>query len=247
MCLFVYNIYMDPKYKKVILKLSGEAIADNSTSILNPKKLSDIVSLIECLFNNGVKVGVVIGAGNIFRGRIALDNGIDTESGDYMGMIGTIINLKAISSLLTQRNIPNVLYSALNVKDVTLPYDKENAKKDYENKVVLLAGGIGKPNYTTDTCAALRAIELEADLILAGKFGVKGVYNKDPRVYEDAKFLKELTYKEVLDMDLKVMDKTATKLLENSKVVTKVFSMDDMNNFILAIEDKDIGTIIKEK
>ena len=238
---------MEPKYKKVILKLSGEAIADSSNSILNPKKLSDIVSLIETLFNCGVKVGVVIGAGNIFRGRIAVDNGIDTESGDYMGMIGTVINLKAISSLLNQRNIPNVLYSALNVENVTKHYDVEKAKKEYENSVVLLAGGIGKPNFTTDTCAALRAVELDAELILAGKYGVKGVYDKDPRLYKDAKFLKKLTYQEVLDMDLKVMDKTAISLLLHSNVITKVFSMDDMNNFILAIEDKDIGTIIKEK
>ena len=247
MCLFVYNNYMEPKYKKVILKLSGEAIADSSNSILNPKKLSDIVSLIETLFKCGVKVGVVIGAGNIFRGRIAVDNGIDTESGDYMGMIGTVINLKAISSLLNQRNIPNVLYSALNVENVTEHYDVEIAKKEYENSVVLLAGGIGKPNFTTDTCAALRAVELDAELILAGKYGVKGVYDKDPRLYKDAKFLKKLTYQEVLDMDLKVMDKTAISLLLHSNVITKVFSMDDMNNFILAIEDKDIGTIIKEK
>lgn len=247
MCLFVYNNYMEPKYKKVILKLSGEAIADSSNSILNPKKLSDIVSLIETLFKCGVKVGVVIGAGNIFRGRIAVDNGIDTESGDYMGMIGTVINLKAISSLLNQRNIPNVLYSALNVENVTKHYDVEMAKKEYENSVVLLAGGIGKPNFTTDTCAALRAVELDAELILAGKYGVKGVYDKDPRLYKDAKFLKKLTYQEVLDMDLKVMDKTAISLLLHSNVITKVFSMDDMNNFILAIEDKDIGTIIKEK
>lgn len=247
MCLFVYNNYMEPKYKKVILKLSGEAIADSSNSILNPKKLSDIVSLIETLFKCGVKVGVVIGAGNIFRGRIAVDNGIDTESGDYMGMIGTVINLKAISSLLNQRNIPNVLYSALNVENVTKHYDVEIVKKEYENSVVLLAGGIGKPNFTTDTCAALRAVELDAELILAGKYGVKGVYDKDPRLYKDAKFLKKLTYQEVLDMDLKVMDKTAISLLLHSNVITKVFSMDDMNNFILAIEDKDIGTIIKEK
>lgn len=247
MCLFVYNNYMEPKYKKVILKLSGEAIADSSNSILNPKKLSDIVSLIETLFKCGVKVGVVIGAGNIFRGRIAVDNGIDTESGDYMGMIGTVINLKAISSLLNQRNIPNVLYSALNVEKVTKHYDVKIAKKEYENSVVLLAGGIGKPNFTTDTCAALRAVELDAELILAGKYGVKGVYDKDPRLYKDAKFLKKLTYQEVLDMDLKVMDKTAISLLLHSNVITKVFSMDDMNNFILAIEDKDIGTIIKEK
>lgn len=247
MCLFVYNNYMEPKYKKVILKLSGEAIADSSNSILNPKKLSDIVSLIETLFKCGVKVGVVIGAGNIFRGRIAVDNGIDTESGDYMGMIGTVINLKAISSLLNQRNIPNVLYSALNVENVTKHYDVEIAKKEYENSVVLLAGGIGKPNFTTDTCAALRAVELDAELILAGKYGVKGVYDKDPRLYKDAKFLQKLTYQEVLDMDLKVMDKTAISLLLHSNVITKVFSMDDMNNFILAIEDKDIGTIIKEK
>ena len=247
MCLFVYNNYMEPKYKKVILKLSGEAIADSSNSILNPKKLSDIVSLIETLFKCGVKVGVVIGAGNIFRGRIAVDNGIDTESGDYMGMIGTVINLKAISSLLNQRNIPNVLYSALNVENVTKHYDVEIAKKEYENSVVLLAGGIGKPNFTTDTCAALRAVELDAELILAGKYGVKGVYDKDPRLYKDAKFLEKLTYQEVLDMDLKVMDIGAIEILKQSEVETRVFSMEDINNFIKVVQGEELGTTITKE
>lgn len=239
---------MDTMYKKVILKLSGEAIADgNSFSILSPKKVKDIVSLIKKLYENNVKVGVVIGAGNIFRGRIAEENGIDHVSGDYMGMLGTVINLKAISSLLTKEGVPNVLYSALEVENVAIKYDANTAKKDYEDKVVLLGGGIGLPFYTTDTCAAKRAIELDADCILAGKYGVEGVYDKDPRQFKDAKFLKDLTYKKVLDLDLKVMDRSAVELLSTHNIVTKVFSMENIDNFIYAIEGKDIGTTIKEK
>lgn len=239
---------MKAKFKKVILKLSGEAIADNSSfSILSPTKLKDIVTLIKKLYDNGIKVGVVIGAGNIFRGRIAADAGIDHVSGDYMGMMGTVINLKAISSLLSEAKVPNVLYSALEVENVAIKYDPNKAKKDYEDKVVLLGGGIGLPFYTTDTCAAKRAIELGAECILAGKYGVKGVYDKDPRTNSDAKFLEELTYQQVLDMDLKVMDTSAIELLLGKNIVTKVFSMENMDNFVYAIEDKKIGTTIKEK
>lgn len=164
-----------------------------------------------------------------------------------MGMLGTVINLKAISSLLTQEGVPNVLYSALEVENVAIKYDPICAKKDYEDKVVLLGGGIGLPFYTTDTCAAKRAIELGVDCILAGKYGVEGVYDKDPRQFKDAKFLKKLTYQEVLDMDLKVMDRSAIELLIAHNIVTKVFSMENINNFVYAIEGKDIGTTIKEK
>lgn len=242
----IYN--MEFKFKKIILKLSGEAIGDDkANSILSKKKLEDIVSLIETFYKNGVKVGVVIGAGNIFRGRIALDNGLDVESGDYMGMVGTVINLKAIESLLNKRNIPNVLYSALEIENVAKKYDPLLAKKEIDSKVVLLGGGIGKPGFTTDTCAAFRAIELDMDAILFGKYGVIGVYDKDPRTNSDAKFLKDLTYDEVLRLDLKVMDSSAIKLLLGHNIITRVFSMDDLNNFILAAKGEDIGTTIKEK
>lgn len=239
---------MKPIYKSVILKLSGEALFDSNTNnILCAEKLNKIIDVIEEIYKSGVKIGVVVGAGNIFRGRIANDIGVSTSDGDYMGMAGTIINLKAISSLLSKRNIPNILFSALALEDVAIKYDSELSNKALsENKICLFAGGIGKPNYTTDTCAASRAIENNCDCILMGKYGVDGVYSKDPRKFNDAKFLKTLNYREVIDLDLKVMDITAIKLLLGHNITTKVFSMDDMNNFIRVIEGKDVGTTIKE-
>jgi len=243
-----YNILiMKIENKRIILKLSGEAIGE-SGSILNKEKLYQIVGILKQLNSGNAKVGVVIGAGNIFRGRISSSIGVDTISGDYMGMVGTVINLKALSSLLTQNNIKNILFSSLFVEDVAVKYDKDIAKKYFEEGyVVLLAGGIGKPNYTTDTCAALRAIELDCNLILSGKYGVDGVYDCDPNTNKNAKFLKNLTYKEALDRDLKVMDKSALDLLKDTNVITRVFSMEDMSNFIKVIYNNDIGSTISKE
>ena len=169
-------------FKKVILKLSGEALQDDINGlILSGEKLKKIGNLIKELVENKVNVGVVTGAGNIFRGRIASDAGIDVEDGDYMGMTGTIINCKAISSVLNKLGVKNVLFSALELEDVAIKYDSKKAKEFLEKGYVcLFAGGIGKPQYTTDTCAATRAIEMGADAILAGKNGVDGVYTADP-------------------------------------------------------------------
>ena len=238
------------KYKKVILKISGEALEDTTSRlILDANKLNAIGSLIKTMVDNKIKVGVVCGAGNIFRGRIAEENGIPYDDGDYMGMVGTVINLKAISALLTANNIKNKLYSALMVEDVAPKYNKDIAKKEMdEGYVILFAGGVGKVKHTTDSCAALRAIEMDAKLILAAKNGVDGVYTKDPNKYADAKFIKSLTYKEAIENDLKVMDKQALELLKDSDVITRVFSMDDFSNFMKVINgDENIGTTIKKE
>ncbi|MBQ9266641.1 MAG: UMP kinase [Bacilli bacterium] len=235
-------------YKKVILKLSGEALQDDYNGlILSGHKLKEIGNLIKELVSNGVNVGVVTGAGNIFRGRIAKDAGLDVEDGDYMGMTGTIINCKAISSVLNKLGVKNVLFSALALEDVAIKYDANKARKYLkQGYVCLFAGGIGKPHYTTDTCAATRAIEIEADAILAGKNGVDGVYTADPNKDKNAKFIKNTTYQEVLDMDLKVMDRSAIELLKNTNIVTRVFSMENIDNFIKVSLGDDMGTTIKE-
>lgn len=235
-------------YKKVILKLSGEALQDEHNHlILDGKKLNEIGLLVKRLVDNGVKVGIVTGAGNIFRGRIASDAGIKVEDGDYMGMTGTIINCKAISSVLDKLGVKNILFSALALEDVAIKYDKDLANS-YIDKgyVCLFSGGIGKPGYTTDTTAATRAIEVSADAIFAGKNGTDGVYTSDPNKDKNAKFIKEMTYTDVINMNLKVMDLSAIKLLKNTNIVTRVFSMDDINNFIEVANGSDIGTIIKE-
>lgn len=235
-------------YKKVILKLSGEALQDESTHlILDAKKLDAIGLLIKKFVDKGISVGIVTGAGNIFRGRIASDAGIKVEDGDYMGMTGTIINCKAISSILDKLGIKNVLFSALELENVARKYEP-SAVNDFMNKgyVCLFAGGIGKPGYTTDTTAATRAIEVNADAILFGKNGTDGVYTSDPNKDKDAKFIKTITYSKVIEMGLKVMDTSAAILLKDTTITTRVFSMDDIENFYNVAIGSDIGTTIEE-
>ena len=240
---------MKKPYKTVILKLSGEALHDsNSNSILDAKKLNDIGKLVQDLKSLNVRVGIVTGAGNIFRGRIAHEAGIKVVDGDYMGMVGTVINCKAISSILDKLGIKNVLYSALAVEDVTIKFDEQDAiNKLNDGYVLIFAGGLGRPGITTDSTAAKRAIQINADAILAGKNGVDGVYDKDPNKFNDAKFLKSLTYQQVLDMDLKVMDIGAIEILKQSEVETRVFSMEDINNFIKVVQGEELGTTITKE
>jgi uridylate kinase len=239
---------MKVKYHRVILKLSGEALTDDSArTILSKEKLESIVNLIEMLHLEGVKIGVVIGAGNIFRGRVANEIGLEKVDGDYMGMVGTVINCKALYSLLTYRHIDAELYSTIQVDKVTLPYDPLLAKKDYdEGKVVIFAGGVGEPGFTTDTCASLRAIDVKAELIMAGKNGVDGVYTSDPRKNKDAKFISRLTYRDVIEKKLSVIDASAAKDLIGKGIATRIFSMDNPSNFVKIIEGEDIGTLIEE-
>lgn len=240
---------MKKPYKTVILKLSGEALHDsNSNSILDAKKLNDIGKLVQDLISLNVRVGIVTGAGNIFRGRIAHEAGIKVVDGDYMGMVGTVINCKAISSILDKLGIKNVLYSALAVEDVAIKFEEQDAiNKLNEGYVLIFAGGLGRPGITTDSTAAKRAIQINADAILAGKNGVDGVYDKDPNKFNDAKFLKSLTYQQVLDMDLKVMDIGAIEILKQSEVETRVFSMEDINNFIKVVQGEELGTTITKE
>lgn len=240
---------MKNEEKRIILKFSGEALADNSNKLIFDKnKLISIKDIISSFLNNGFKVGVVVGAGNIFRGRIAEENGFSYVDGDYLGMIGTVINVKAISSILNSFNIPNIIYSALNIENVTNKYDIKKAKEDYDNnKVVLFGGGIGLPGYTTDTTAAKRAIEMNAKMILSAKNGVDGIYDKDPNKFKDAKFLHYLTYSEAIKKDLKVMDNSALNLLKDTDVVTRVFSSNEKDNFLkIANGDDSIGSIISK-
>ena len=240
---------MKKPYKTVILKLSGEALHDsNSNSILDAKKLNDIGKLVKELISLNVRVGIVTGAGNIFRGRIPHEAGIKVVDGDYMGMVGTVINCKAISSILDKLGIKNVLYSALAVEDVAIKFDEKDAiNKLNDGYVLIFAGGLGRPGITTDSTAAKRAIQINADAILAGKNGVDGVYDKDPNKFNDAKFLKSLTYQQVLDMDLKVMDIGAIEILKQSEVETRVFSMEDINNFIKVVQGEELGTTITKE
>ena len=234
-------------YKRVLLKLSGEALKGDSSSILSSACVEEVISSIKGLVDKGVEVCIVVGAGNIWRGKLAETIHIEPARADYMGMLGTVINALALQQALVHVGIDAVAFSALEMNDVVEFYSQEKALKALEEgKVVIFGGGTGKPFFTTDTCAALRAIETNCEAVLMAKNGVDGVYSKDPNKYEDAKFFKTLTYKELLDLNLGVMDTTAVSLLLDKDIVLIVFSMQDSTAFAKIIAGEDLGTTIKK-
>ena len=235
------------KYKRIILKLSGEALANKDGTILNPEKLNVIAKAVKSMHEEGVEIGIVIGAGNIFRGKISSKIGVDRTNGDYMGMLGTIINCIALSSALEKIGVTTRVMSAVEVNKIAEPYIYKKAIAHLNcNKVVLFAGGTGNPYFTTDTCASLRALEINADAILMAKNNVDGVYDSDPKINKNAKFLKALTFKEVIDRNLAVMDQTSITMLMGQNITIRVFNMENAENFIKVIHGEDIGTTIKE-
>ena len=236
-------------YKRVLLKLSGESLKGQSEMILDAHFVDDIAKMITSLSKKGYELAIVIGAGNIFRGKIAKDIGIERVPADYMGMMGTVINAIALSNALKKYDVQSVVTSALPaIEDVTVDYNPNEAKIALEEgKVVFLAGGTGEPFFTTDTAATMRAIELDCEAILMGKNGVEGVFSDDPRVNKNAKFIKDITYDEILEKKLSVMDKTAVELIQDKNIDIRVFSMTDLNNFERVINGEDIGTTCHRK
>ena len=235
------------KYKRIILKLSGEALANKDGTILNPEKLNVIAEAVKAMHEEGVEIGIVIGAGNIFRGKISSKIGVDRTNGDYMGMLGTIINCIALSSALEKIGVTTRVMSAVEVNKIAEPYIYKKAIAHLNcNKVVLFAGGTGNPYFTTDTCASLRALEINADAILMAKNNVDGVYDSDPKLNKNAKFLKTLTFKEVIDRNLAVMDQTSITMLIGQNITIRVFNMENAENFMKVIHGEGIGTTIKE-
>ena len=235
------------KYKRVLLKLSGEALKQDENGILDTAYLKEVALTVKKLHDNGVQIAIVIGAGNIWRGKLAKDIGIDHAKADYMGMMGTVINAAALSAMLETISVPSVVYSAINSpSEISTPYSQEEALKSLEeNKVIFLAGGTGKPFFTTDTASTLRAIELNIDAILMGKNGVEGVYDSDPNKNKDAKFIKTITFDEIIKLNLQVMDITAVQLLLDKNIEIRVFSMSNLDNFLKVVDGEDIGTTCK--
>jgi len=236
------------KYKRVLLKLSGEALRDEeSNSILSNDKLQIIAKAVKMIKKSGVQLCIVVGAGNIWRGKLADTIGIDPAQADYMGMLGTVINGMAIESALLKNGISAKVMSAIEMNKVAEPYIFKKARSDLaKGEVIIFAGGTGNPFFTTDTCAALRAKEMKCDAILMAKNGVDGVYSDDPKTNPDAKFIKEITFDEVIAKGLKVMDLTAVSLLRDSSIIIRVFDMGKEINFEKVIEGDEIGTVIKK-
>lgn len=235
-------------YKRVLIKLSGEALADRqSNSILGAYNLNSVANVIKNLVAEGVEVAIVCGAGNIWRGRIAEDAGIDRCDADYMGMLGTIINSMALKSVLTRVGVKAKVLSALEMNRVVEFYTIDKAKKYLKKgNVVICAGGTGNPYFTTDTTASLRAVELECEAVLMAKNGIDGVYTADPRKNKDAEFLSHLTYDEMFQRNLAVMDQSAISLCIGSNIVIRVFNMADYDNFYRVIRGDSIGTTIEK-
>ena len=236
-------------YRRVILKLSGEALADaKDATILDHEKLASIANSVAMIRELGVDVGIVVGAGNIWRGRLADKIGIESSTADYMGMLGTVINALAIQSAIEEKGLSCRVLSAINVPQVCEPYYRRKAISHLEKgRVVIFAGGTGNPYCTTDSCAALRALEVNADAILMAKNGVDGVYDADPRTHKDAKKLTRLTLNEMIERQLAVMDLGAAAMLTGKKKTIRVFSMDDPEAFRKVLSGEDVGTTVGDE
>lgn len=237
-------------YKRIVLKISGESLAGDKAngSILDISILNDYARVIKELVNEGVQVSIVVGAGNIWRGKIAENMGMDRATGDYMGMLGTIMNALAIQNILEQNDVRTRVMTSLPINAVAEPYIRRKAITHLENGyVVIFGGGTGNPFFSTDTAAALRASEIGAEVILMAKNGVAGVYSADPKTNKNAILYSQITYIDVIQQQLKVMDTTAVSLCMDNNIDIVVFNMSDTNNLIRVINGEKIGTTIRKE
>lgn len=237
------------KYHRVLIKLSGEALSgDRNDGIIDEKALFSIANVIKDIATSGVEVSIVVGAGNICRGSfVSKDKGIERVTADKMGMLGTIINSFALMDALKSSGVDAKVLTAIKMEEFAEAYSPELADSYLKNKtVVIFGGGTGKPYFTTDTCATLRAIEINCDAILMGKNGVDGIYSDDPRVNKEAKLYKTISCSDIIKQDLKVMDITAVKMLIDKDIDVRVFNMAKPSNFLRVINGEDIGTVIKK-
>lgn len=235
-------------YQRIIIKLSGEALADQQAkTILESDHLSSIAQAIKRIHARGIQVSIVIGAGNIWRGKLARSIGIEASTADYMGMLGTIINSLALQSALENAGVQCRVLSSIHVEQVAENYIRRRAIRHLEKgRVVIFAGGTGSPYFSTDTTASLRAMEIQAQAIFMAKNGVQGVFDKDPKTHADAKLIANLTFDEMLNKKLEVMDLTAVSLLKNSDLVIRVFDMNEEGHLEKVLDDDTIGTTIRK-
>lgn len=233
------------KYKRILLKLSGEVLAGTDKSGLNEKVVENICKNIKEVTNMGVEIAIVIGGGNFWRGRNS--EHIERSTADYMGMLATILNGLALEDALNFYGVPSVLETSIEMNGITETFNLKNALKHLnEKKVVIFAGGTGHPYFTTDTAAALRAIEINADILLLGK-SIDGVYSSDPEIDKNAIKYDEISYTDILKQDLKVMDSTATSMCRDNSMPLLVFGIDEPENIIKAIKGEKIGTVVVNK
>lgn len=232
------------KYKRVLLKLSGEALMGDQQYGIDANRLSTYADEIKKIVDEKVEVAIVIGGGNIFRGLAASNTGMDRVQGDYMGMLATVINGLALQSSLEEKGVQTRMLTAIKMEQIAEPYIKRRAVRHLEKgRVVIFGAGTGNPYFTTDTAAVLRAIEVNADVILKGT-RVDGVYTSDPEKDSTAVKFDEITFREVLERGLKVMDLTAFTLSEENKLPIIVFDMNKEGNLLRIVFGENIGTIV---
>ncbi|WP_437130297.1 UMP kinase [Peptostreptococcus russellii] len=229
-------------YKRVLLKISGEALSGGTGFGINNDVLHDISLGIKELNDVGVEVAVVVGGGNFWRGRT--NQGMDRTTADYIGMLATVMNAMALQDSLENVGVPTRVQTGIEMRQVAEPYIRRRAVRHLEKgRVVIFGAGTGNPYFSTDTAAALRAAEMEADVILLAK-NVDAVYDKDPKIHSDAKKFTSLTYMEVINKELKVMDSTATSLCMDNKITIKVFEL-STENIIKVVYGENLGTIVE--
>jgi uridylate kinase len=233
---------MEPKYKRILLKLSGEALAGSAKTGLDYDIVLSICNSVRKCYDAGAEIAIVIGGGNIWRGRTG--GKIDRTRSDHMGMLATVINSLAVSDCLESLGMTVRVLSAISMQQVAEPYIKNRAVRHLEKgRVVICAGGTGNPFFTTDTAAALRAAEIKADILLKATM-VDGVYDKDPKIHSDAKRFDSLTFDRVFSMGLKVIDSTAATMCRDNKISMLLFDLNRTDNIFDAVMGKTVGTFV---
>jgi uridylate kinase len=234
-----------PAFGRVLLKLSGEALMGDLPFGADPHRIASIAAAVKQVTDRGVEVAIVVGGGNIYRGLEGAAGGMDRATGDYMGMLATVLNALALQDALEKLGQHTRVQSAITISAVAAPSIRRRAIRHLEKKrVVIFAAGTGNPFFTTDTAAALRALEVHAEAILMAKNAVEGVYDADPRVNPDAKFIPQISHREALQRGLQVMDSTALSLCMDNSLPIYVFNMDDESNIQRIVSGDRVGTLV---
>ena len=233
-------------YKRVLLKLSGEALKGQTEYGIDPKTVNKIAAQIKEAHDLGVEIGIVVGGGNLWRGKTGEELGMDRSQADYMGMLATIMNGLAVQDALEHLGVPTRAMTALPINQVAEPYIRRRAIRHLEKgRVCIFVGGLGSPYFSTDTACVLRGTEIGAEIVMMAKNNVDGVYDSDPKYNKDAKMYTELTFEEILSKNLKVMDATAASLCKDNKMGIIVFNMNVDGNITKAVKGEKIGTLVK--
>ncbi len=235
-------------YKRILLKLSGEALKGETPYGIDPQTVAEIAEQIKDVHDLGVEVGIVVGGGNIWRGKTAEGLGMDRAQADYMGMLATIMNGLAVQDSLEHLGVPTRVMTAIPCNQVAEPYIRRRAIRHLEKgRVCIFVGGLGNPYFSTDTACVLRATEIGAEVVLMAKNKTEGVYDSDPRTNPSAKMYEELTFTEILSKNLAVMDSTAASLCKDNNLNLIVFNMNNKGNIKKAVKGEKIGTLVKVK